>query len=281
MPKAKIKFWGVRGSIAAPGKKTAGFGGNTTCVDIEYGGSRVICDAGTGIRPLGLYLMKRFGKRPMEAMILLSHVHWDHYIGLPFFRPIYNDKNRFTIAGPRVMDQNFESALKDAIQPPYFPISTVDFNARVEYTNIGPAEYQYGEIRIVPHEAHHPQGAYGWRFYFKDKRSIVLMTDNEPRGTAMKNKLVEFMVGADAIIHDAQYTPEVYSERIGWGHSPYTFAIDIAKAAGTKKIFLTHHDPESDDACLRNIFTKAKSYARSIGCRAKVEMAREGLSFSV
>ncbi|MBN1283520.1 MAG: MBL fold metallo-hydrolase [Proteobacteria bacterium] len=271
----------MRGSIPSPGRGTAFFGGNTTCVEIEAGSTRVICDAGTGIRDLGLDLSRRAKGRPIEALILLSHVHWDHYIGLPFFAPLYNDRNRFTVAGPRIMGKEFPAAIKEAIRPPYFPISTAEFSAKIDFANIGPVEYRYGDLRIVPHEAHHPQGSCGWRFYFKGGRSLVLMTDNEPRGAAEELSLVEFMRGSDALIHDSQYAPETYARRLGWGHSPYTYPIGLARAAGVKALYLTHFDPECDDAALRKMFAKARAHARSIGCRSRIAMAREGLSFSL
>jgi len=171
---------------------------------------------------------------------------------------------------------DFPAVIRDAIRPPYFPISTAEFKAKVEFINLGMNEYEFGDVRILAHEAHHPQGSCGWRFFFPGGKSAVIMTDNEPRGAADELALVKFMKDADVLIHDAQFSPKAYAKRLGWGHSPYTYAVKLAAAAGVRRLFLAHFDPEDDDASLKKTLSDAKSFAKKMRCKASVSMAREG-----
>ncbi len=279
MDRVRIKFWGVRGSLAAPGRDTVRFGGNTACMEIEYGRTRIICDAGTGIRPLGLDLVHRAGGRPIDATILLSHVHWDHYLGLPFFRPFFEKKNRFVIAGPSVMGRSFGKLLRDVIRPPYMPITLADLGARISYRTVGKRAFKIGAVRVLPMPANHPDGALGWRFDFPNGRSVVVMTDNEPLDAARDVALIEYIAGADALIHDAQYSPAEYGKKRGWGHSPFPYPVGLACAARMRRVYLTHFDPESSDAELMKARSAARRMIARRGSPVRCELAREGLSF--
>ena len=264
--------------MAAPGPGTIRFGGNTSCVEIQIGGELIICDAGTGIRPLGESLVRRMKGRPIEATILLSHLHWDHYIGLPFFRPLYNGKNRFVVAGPRVAEMDFGPALSCAMRPPYFPVPLAVLPSRLRFKTVSARPFKMGTVRIVPIELNHPGGAMGWRFYFPNRRSVVHVTDNEPSSQNKMKRLVKWMQGTDVLIHDAQYTPSTYLQRMGWGHSPFTYPITLAAEAGIPRVVFFHFDPADNDKRLSDIQRQARAWAREQGINIKCDLAREGAS---
>lgn len=264
--------------MAAPGPATIRFGGNTACVEIKAGDQLIICDAGTGIRPLGENLVRRMKGRPIDAFILLSHLHWDHYIGLPFFRPLYDRKNRFVVAGPRVAGMDFGQALSCAMRPPYFPVPIAVLPSRMRFKTVSSRPFQVGSVRIVPMELNHPGGAMGWRFYFPNGRSVVHVTDNEPTSQKQMRRLINWMQGADILIHDAQYTPAAYRLRKGWGHSPFTYPISLAAGAGIPRVVFFHFDPADNDKCLSDIQRRARAWAKDQGIKVRCDLAREGTS---
>ncbi|MFH0798895.1 MAG: MBL fold metallo-hydrolase [Pseudomonadota bacterium] len=278
---AKITFWGVRGSIATPGRSTARVGGNTACLEIKTGKALIICDAGTGIRPLGLSLARRFGEKPIAAHLLLSHLHWDHYIGLPFFKPLYSKKNRFTIAGPKGGRLGFGAALSRVVNPPFFPVPFSMIPAGLKFRTLPEGCFRIGDVEVNAKALNHPGGSFGWRFSFKDGRSLVYVTDNEPVKGPELRRTIEWIDGADILIHDAQYSPETYPCHRGWGHSPFTYPIELAKEAGVKKLFLFHFDPGDDDRHLGRVLKKARAIARRSQPALAVELAKEGLSFTL
>ncbi|MFA4874961.1 MAG: MBL fold metallo-hydrolase [bacterium] len=279
MDRVRIKFWGVRGSLAAPGRDTVRFGGNTTCIEIVCGKTRIICDAGTGLRPLGIDLARRASGRAVNATILLSHLHWDHYIGLPFFQPFFERRNRFLIAGPEAGGSGFKRLLDEAIRPPYMPMRLGDLGARISYKSIRAKAFEIDRVRVTPIAANHPDGAIGWRFDFPGGRSAAVMSDNEPGDDARALSLVEWMAGADVLVHDAQYTPQEYRRRRGWGHSPFLYPIGLARAAEIPRLYLTHFDPESSDKKLMRIASAAKAFIVKKRSSLRCELAREGLCF--
>lgn len=281
MAMTKVQFWGVRGSMSIPGRSTLRYGGNTTCIEIQSGKDHLILDGGTGIRMLGTEMMRRCGRKPIQSTILLSHVHWDHYIGLPFFKPFYWSRNSFMLAGPRAMGTDFGRALNRVIAPPYFPVKLSELNAGISLRTIAKRTFQVGDIRVVPLTANHPNGAFGWRICFPDGKAVVVMTDNEPVGGERELELLEGVWGADVLIHDAQYAPSSYKKRKGWGHSPYTYPVRLAAEAGIKRVFLTHFDPDDNDSRLDRVRLEARRYAKSLKVNIKCELAREGLSFKM
>jgi len=281
MTKVQFKFWGVRGSMAIPGKVNLRYGGNTTCIEIQSGKDHIILDGGTGIRMLGENIMKRMGKQSFKSFILLSHIHWDHYIGLPFFKPFSWSKNSFVIAGPRAMGTNFSKALNKAISPPYFPVRLSDLNAKIKFKTISERAFKIGKVLIVPLVANHPNNAFGWRMEFPNGKSAVVMTDNEPTNKKNEQNLIAALEGVDVLIHDAQYSPENYKKRKGWGHSPFTYPIWLAGQAGIKRVYLTHFDPEDSDKRLDVVARKASRFAKTQETQIRCELAREGLSFNL
>lgn len=281
MARTKIKFWGVRGSMASPGRGTIWCGGNTSCLEIEAEDTRIICDAGTGIRPLGIDLIRRMENRPTSAHIILSHIHWDHYIGLPFFKPLYDAKNKFVIAGPKPERSEFGPALTRVINQPYFPMSFSRIPSRIDLKTILPGRMHIGRVSVDAMEMNHPGGSLGWRFYFPNGRSVVHVTDNEPVTGAALKKLVRWMRGADILIHDAQFNPKNYAEHEGWGHSPFTYPLMLADLAHIKRLFLFHFDPGDDDAHMRKILAEARRMIRASKQRIQCDLAREGVSIMI
>lgn len=279
MTKVKFKFWGVRGSMAIPGKDNLHYGGNTTCIEIQSGKDHIILDGGTGIRMLGADMMKRMGRRSLESFILLSHVHWDHYIGLPFFKPFYWSRNKFVIAGPRAKGTGFSKALNKAISPPYFPVRLSELNAKIKLKTVTIRSFKIGQVLIVPLVANHPNGAFGWRMEFPNNKFAVVMTDNEPAGEDMEQSLLAALEGVDVLIHDAQYTPQNYKKRRGWGHSPFTYPIWLAAQAGIRRVYLTHFDPEDSDRRLDSIAKQVNRFANKLKTQVRCALAQEGLSF--
>lgn len=276
MASVKLTFWGVRGSMATPGPGTVHVGGNTACVEIRADEDLLICDAGTGIRPLGLDLIRRMGKGPVDASILLSHLHLDHYIGLPFFKPLYSNRNRFMIAGPGTAGMGFGHALSIAMRPPYFPVPFSDIPAKLRFKTVFVRPFSIGRIRVVPLAMNHPGGALGWKFLLPGGVSIVHVTDNEPSTAAEERKIVGWMRNADVLIHDAQYDSATYRSRRGWGHSPFVYPIRLAWEAGIPKLYLFHFDPEDDDRHLRKILKESRAWIKRRNYALHCELAREG-----
>ena len=257
------------------------FGGNTACVEIVSGDERIICDAGTGIRELGLKLEREVRGRPIRAHLLLSHTHWDHYMGLPFFTPLYERRNRFVIAGPRAGGMPFGQALSRAMRPPYFPVPFSAIPAGLKFRTLGERPFKIGDIHVEPMAVNHPGGALGWRFFFPNGRSLVHVTDNEPAGDRQARALVRWMYGADVLIHDAQYNPRSYRSHKGWGHSPFTYPLMLAEEACVKRLYLFHFDPQDDDVHLARVQAKVREMAAGRAQPVRVTLAREGLAFAL
>jgi CheY-like chemotaxis protein/phosphoribosyl 1,2-cyclic phosphodiesterase len=287
-----LRFWGTRGSIATPGPSTNKFGGNTSCVEVvSNSGTRVIFDCGTGARLLGAHLMAHAPK-PIEALIMLSHTHWDHIQGFPFFTPLFVPGNRFTVCGPKGANASIPEVLAGQMEYTYFPVDLSQLGAEISYKSIGEGYKEINDVRLSNELLNHPAIAFGYRVD-ADGASILYLCDHEPyweplwHSDSPPGKIESilhdgdrrhalFMQNADVVIHDAQYTPEEYPAKKNWGHSTYTYVTQIAAAAGVRRLFLTHHDPAHDDAFLEEIECKAQALARSIGSDMQVSCAREG-----
>ena len=260
----------MRGSVPAPGAATRRYGGNTPCVEVRAGGRRIILDAGSGLRALGERL--RDTDRPVSADILLSHYHYDHLQGLPFFAPLAEPQNRFVFHGPRREGRSVQDVLEGQMSPPYFPV-TLDQLARatLEFRSISPVEpFQIGPVRITSSELDHPGGNLGYRLEYAN-RTLVYATDVEHTERPAE-ALVELARGADVLLHDAMYTDAEYEERRGWGHSTWDGAVATAEAARVKKLVLFHHDPERDDRSLDAVLKRAqRRFPHTVA-------AREGLT---
>ncbi len=269
----EIEFHGVRGSLASPSASTAGVGGNTSCVSVMAGDQRIVFDAGTGIRNLGNRLVQA---GPSHTVILLSHLHWDHIQGLPFFTPLYLPGNRIDImSGPNgYMD--LRAALKKQMSPPFFPVAIEDIAPQLCVRDLLASErFNIGDLRVTTARLNHPDPVYGYRLDFAG-RSVVYATDTE-HYSCVDPALRKLAYGADVLIYDAQYLPEEYSgdqgpSKVGWGHSTFAAAAELARAAGVGKLVLFHHDPNRDDASVAAVERRCRElFPRSIA-------AREGLT---
>ncbi|MFH1654246.1 MAG: MBL fold metallo-hydrolase [Pseudomonadota bacterium] len=274
---ASISFYGVRGSVPTPGKATMGIGGNTPCLLIECDDQLIICDCGTGMRVLGDQLLNKYHDG-LKATIMPSHLHLDHLTGLPFFNPIYSKKNSFTFIGG-FNDGQLEKVLQDLMKAPLFPVSFIKLDSKLNFISPPKATFNIGSINIIPYLCNHPGGSWGWRFNFSNGKSLVHVTDNEPKDQETAEKMIAWMKGADILIHDAQYTPKEYEGlRRGWGHSPYTYPIELAAKAGIPSLYLFHHSPDYDDKKLKGILKDAKAFAKKNHFNVKLLLSYEGLN---
>lgn len=275
-----IRFWGTRGSIASPGPDTVRYGGNTACVEVRLAsGHRLVIDAGTGIRALGDHLLKT-GEQ-VDITLLLSHTHWDHVLGMPFFKPVYQEGTRIAVDGcPRAfygMAMIFDNHKGNG----FFPVAFNDLKARIDFLDHLPRQpLHLGNAVITGIELHHPQGGMGFRIQ-EGRRAMVFLTDNELSPRAPLGRRPEdyatFASGADLLIHDAQYTPEEIDAHRGWGHSTYVNAVELALAAGARRLILFHHDPSRTDAQIAQIEARARDLVRQHHGSLEVEAAREGM----
>lgn len=276
----KLKFWGVRGSIACPGPDTVYYGGNTACLEIKFEdlNRHIIIDAGSGIRLLGHEIVKNNRDRsPFKADIFITHTHWDHIMGFPFFDPIYHEGTELNIYGPVTYEEDtLEQVVGDQLRYRYFPVLHSDLAAKLKYFQIGETQIDLGDgILVKTKFLNHTLLCLGYRFEYGGK-SICTAFDTEPfrnlfagnrnspdfdpdlfaegeRATSEENqKLVDFFRSSNILIHDAQYTESEYaSDKQGWGHSYFEHAIKNAVSAGVDKLFFFHHDPYRTDDELR------------------------------
>ncbi|RPI79526.1 MAG: MBL fold metallo-hydrolase [Desulfobacteraceae bacterium] len=278
----QVKFWGTRGSIAVPGAETTVYGGNTTCLEITpANGRRVIIDAGTGIRALGAKLAQE--SPATEILLLITHIHWDHVLGFPFFAPIYDSRSKIVIDGLPSCIKGLRYAFDNKMGDGFFPIKFSDLKAKITFLKkVGQDKLEIDGMRIESMLLQHPQGALGFRIWEQGK-SLVFMTDNElktDRKRAFK-KQVDFCREADVLIHDAQYTPAENRERRGWGHSDYQAALELAVAAHVKKLVLFHHDPSRIDTQQAGLTEACRHLAKEQNAGLLIESAKENSEWVV
>jgi len=267
-----VRFLGVRGSIPVPGAETHA-GGNTACLEVACGDTRIILDAGSGLRTLGDERM-RSGVR--SSTILLSHLHWDHVAGLPFFTPIYVPGHEVQIiTGPNGV-LPLEDAIRSLFRAPFFPVDYSALGGQLSTRELKPTDtFAIGDITVTMAKLNHPDPVYGFRLEAGGK-SIVYATDTE-HFSCVDPTLVKLAAAADILIYDAQYTPEEYPSKVGWGHSTWQAGAELARAAGVAQLVLFHHDPNRTDAQLAAIEADAQAaLPGTIAAREGVELwARE------
>ncbi|HXT87406.1 MAG TPA: MBL fold metallo-hydrolase [Verrucomicrobiae bacterium] len=249
---AKLSFWGVRGSTPTLDRGMWRYGGNTPCLDfIAPGGTRFVLDCGTGLRTLGNIWAAADGDRPIQAHIFVTHYHWDHIQGIPFFRPFYlpqNDFHFYSFQSKYLGRESLRQVLEAQLARPYFPVDLTLMPSGRQFSEIsGGDKFEIDGVKITARWLHHPQGCLGYRFE-TSAGTMVYATDNEPGLPAMDENLRQLCADADILINDAQLSPEqLASSRKGWGHSSWLESVKLARECGVKNLFLFHHDPDSND----------------------------------
>jgi phosphoribosyl 1,2-cyclic phosphodiesterase len=267
----RIRFWGVRGSIPSPGLDTAAVGGNTSCVEVVCGKTRIVLDAGTGLRGLGNQLLNDLRDsreaQPLHLTLLLSHYHWDHIQGLPFFVPVYMKQTELTIVGHANGIMSVREALTHQMTAPVFPVRLDEVGARLATREVKLGEtFDVGEAKVTVAKGNHPGGVVAYRIEHEGK-SLVYATDTE-HYACVDPALHALAQGADVLVYDSQYLPEEYESRVGWGHSTYVQGAELARVAGVGKYVLFHHDPLRTDAQVADLEARAQSlYGSSIAAR--------------
>src|SRR2546428_12373331 len=275
-----IRFWGTRGSIPTPGPTTVRYGGNTACVEVrDSTGALLVLDAGTGLRELGIYLMANNGARPFSVDLLLSHLHWDHIQGIPFFRPAYLPNSKLRIIGPVQKSRTMKELLGLRMDDPFFPVDLDDLPAQIDIGELsGGAEKIIGPYKARIASSLHPAPALAYRIE-ADGRSVVYATWTEDPHSGKPNPVIPLARDADTLIHDAQFLKSDFKPT--WGHSTIDAAIDVAAKAKVKRLVLYHHDPDRNDDALDHIGREAQRAGRERLAGLDVVVAREGLELEV
>jgi phosphoribosyl 1,2-cyclic phosphodiesterase len=301
VPRFRVRFWGVRGSYPTPGSHTVRYGGNTACVEVQVGRQTLIFDAGSGIIGLGTALTKRIdaqadAQKELDLALFITHGHNDHLVGFPFFAPLFDARTNLHLFGPQLADQNIEELITPMMSPPYFPVDVRTLPSKRSFCTIAdgyciswlpddrkpkvllPADYlsdpQKGEVRVFTRftQQHPLNGSIVYRVEYGG-RSVVYATDVEWED-GCEQSFLDFVSGADVLIHDAQYTTWDYHHlKRGFGHSTVAMAIDAAKAAHVKELILFHHEPTYDDEQLDTMEAEARTYfAHTRSARESMEI---------
>lgn len=297
----QLTFWGTRGSIATPGKSTVRYGGNTPSIEVRLSnGELIVLDAGTGIRNLGDKLIE--SGESLKALILISHPHWDHIQGFPFFKPAFVSGNELTIIGGESDKVSLQKMIADQMNKVYFPVQLKELKATLKFCRVGEEKIKFFDACIETIYVNHPSFAIGYRITH-DGKSLVYISDNEPFdkrvAQEMRNvekviidkyvrskgdpnqRIFEFVRGADLLIHDTTYTPEEYVNRVGWGHSDYLFTLKVAAEGKVKRLVLFHHDPAHSDDKVDDILRKCRNEIRIREYEFDCVAAAEGMEIEV
>jgi phosphoribosyl 1,2-cyclic phosphodiesterase len=251
-----VRFWGVRGSIATPSPAHVGFGGNTSCIEVSAGEETIILDAGTGIRDLGLSFAERNLRR---ATLLLTHTHWDHINGFPFFQPFYARGHRFRIMAGHLADRGgVRPVLAGQMAGPVFPVPMETLRAEFEFEDFrGGDSYELAPgIQVRTAVLNHPDGATGYRIEHAG-HSVCYVTDTEHEPGKPDDRILALIEGADLVIYDCTYTDAEFPDHVGWGHSTWQEGVRLCRAAHAKSLAIFHHDPSHDDAFMRQVEEEA------------------------
>ena len=293
-----VRFWGTRGSLAKPGPTTMRYGGNTSCVEVRLADQTlIVLDCGTGAHGLGLALQAP-GAGPLRGHLLITHTHWDHIQGFPFFQPLFVSGNEWDLYAPGSGGRQLETTLAGQMEYTYFPMTLEQLDATIRFHDLVESQFPIGRARIVTQYLNHPALTLGYRLE-ADGVTVVYAVDHEPHGRGRPEapgllssvsggplhpedqRHVGFLAGADLVIHDAQYTAEEYPKRIGWGHSPAEWAVDYALAAGARRLALFHHDPVRDDDAVDRLVETCRERVVAAGGGLEVFGAAEGQALEV
>jgi len=284
----QVRFWGTRGSIAVPGEQTAKYGGNTSCVEVRSDdGTLIILDCGTGVRELGLHLLKSEEKR-LRVHLLIGHTHWDHIQGFPFFTPAFLPHVELNIYAPLGFQRSVADALAGQMEFPYFPVTLRDLSSRIHFNELEEGFFRVGDVMVETQYINHTAPTVAYRIS-DGGTSMAYVTDHEPfwmpddKGFHHPGdqRHIAFLRETDLVIHDAQYTNEEYRSKIGWGHSTIEYTSDIAMAAGVPRMALFHHDPAHDDATMGRLEQLARDRVAERRGDVEVFAAREGMQLTV
>ncbi len=299
----KVRFWGVRGSLPCPGPTTVKYGGNTACIELRFDDRLVIIDAGTGIRPLANYLLANdLPKGPINTTLFLTHTHWDHIMGFPFFVPIFIPGTKLKVYGPvSFEDEGLDEIVGGQLTYRYFPVKHSELGAEIEYTNLKEKTLDMEDgLTVQTKYLNHPILCLGYRFEYKGKvfctvydtepfRNVfptdpedpdydqVAAEEGEKAAREENEKIQKFIEGADLVVYDSQYTWKEYNpSKFGWGHSYFEYVINSTHKAKVKKVLFFHHDPMRTDDQLEELVRK---YRRRVKGKTNLEMdiAREGM----
>lgn len=267
----KLKFYGTRGSIPICEASFQKYGGNTTCVALCNEKDVYIFDAGTGIRNLGREYFSNQNHILSNIILTFSHFHWDHIQGFPFFLPAYDPSRKLTITTIGRTDDYFDlkSIFENQMRKEFFPVPLEKMGSTLNFIQEKTNLFQNGNVKIISSEHNHPGRAYSYRIEIEGK-VIVFITDVEHTG-GIDKRVIDISKDADILIHEAQYTPDELERHKGWGHSSWMQAIEVAKLANVKKLFITHHDPDHDDKFLDNVEIECKKHFDN------VELAKDNL----
>lgn len=285
-----LRFWGTRGSIPTPGAQTVRYGGNTPCLEVRTPDDwLIVLDAGTGIRELGRSLLQRANGKPITGDIYLTHAHWDHIQGLPFFAPVFREGNHFTIWGSKAMETSIGRVLRDQMSPVVFPITFDQLAASIDVRELAEGRSSRNGYEVEAFPVRHPGGALGYRLTaISGGRSLVYISDNEldpaahydpPSGS--RDELLAFCHRAGVLVHDTMFTSDEYGHHRGWGHSTYEDAVQLALDAEVDQLVLFHHKPERTDVDVDRLTDACRALVARRGGRLDVLAAAEGLTLTI
>lgn len=273
----QIKFWGARGSIPTPGAETVRYGGNTSCLEYRSGTDIIILDAGTGLRKLGQSLLDEFKTEPLNLTLLLSHTHWDHIQGLPFFAPIYESRCRLRIIGCEGARKSLVEALTGQMESTYFPVPFSKLPSNIEIEELQNFSFDIGQTLVRAQRANHPGVTVGYRL-FSPEGIICFFPDVEPRKGGHDQEMIDFVRDADLLVLDSQYDTGEYKKHVGWGHGCLNDSVTLALKAKVKRLLLFHHDPDHDDKTIDALVKSGRHLAVEAGSDLIVDAAAEGMT---